>query len=79
MEKTHQPPLDIGSHRNAGAQLLPEAGARHERTLEAVGCSAWFGDLPPTCMLGLTGPLAMWERMALIVSGPPPCPTGGEP
>ena len=27
---------------NAGAHLLPEAGARHERTLEAVRCSAWF-------------------------------------
>jgi len=25
---------------NAGAQPLPEAGARDERTLEAVGCSA---------------------------------------
>ena len=28
---------------NAGAHLLPEAGARHERTLEAVRCSALFG------------------------------------
>jgi hypothetical protein len=28
---------------NAGAHLLPEAGA--ERTLEAVRCSAWFGGL----------------------------------
>ena len=27
---------------NAGAHLLPEAGARHERTLEAVRCSAWL-------------------------------------
>jgi hypothetical protein len=28
---------------NAGADLLPEAGARQERTLEAVRCSALFG------------------------------------
>jgi hypothetical protein len=28
---------------NAGPQALPEAEARHERTLEAVRCSAWFG------------------------------------
>jgi hypothetical protein len=32
------PTLDIGSHSNARFQPLPEAGARHERTLEAVGC-----------------------------------------
>jgi hypothetical protein len=29
--------LDMGSHINAGRQLLPEAGA--ERTLEAVSCT----------------------------------------
>ena len=28
---------------NAGAHLLPEAAARHERRLEAVRCSALFG------------------------------------
>ena len=28
---------------NAGAEPRPEAGARHERTLEAVRYSAWFG------------------------------------
>src|SRR5262245_59250781 len=28
---------------NAQTHLPPEAGARHERTLEAVRCSAWFG------------------------------------
>jgi len=33
--------LDIGSHINAGAQLLPEAGA--QRTLEAVSCKALLG------------------------------------
>ena len=34
------PTLDIGSHINAQAHLLPEAGATLERTLEAVRCSA---------------------------------------
>src|SRR5262249_52769967 len=28
---------------NAGAHLLPEAGATQERTLEAVGWTLWFG------------------------------------
>ena len=28
---------------NAGRQLLPEAGARHEQTLEAVSCTPWLG------------------------------------
>jgi hypothetical protein len=28
---------------NARLHLLPEAGARHERTLEAVRCKPWFG------------------------------------
>jgi hypothetical protein len=28
---------------NAGAHLLPEAGATQERTLEAVRCGAWLG------------------------------------
>jgi hypothetical protein len=37
------PTLDIGSHINASLQLLPEAGARDERTLEAVSCKALFG------------------------------------
>src|SRR5690349_2375892 len=31
---------------NAGAHLLPKAGATQERTLEAVRCSAWFGVAP---------------------------------
>jgi hypothetical protein len=36
--------LDIGSHSsNARCQLLPEAGATLERTLEAVSCKPWFG------------------------------------
>src|SRR5206468_12396193 len=30
---------------NAGAHLLPEAEARHERRLEAVRCSAWLASL----------------------------------
>jgi hypothetical protein len=38
------PTLDIGSHSNAGPQPLPEAGARDERTLEAVGCRRLFGE-----------------------------------
>jgi hypothetical protein len=63
---------------NASAQPLPEAAATQERTLEAVGCSALFGDLRPTRILGLARQLATWEGMAPIVSGPPPCPTGGE-
>jgi hypothetical protein len=37
------PPLDIGSHINAGAQPRPKAEARNERTLEAVACTPWFG------------------------------------
>jgi hypothetical protein len=41
------PTLDIGSHSNAGRQLLPEAGA--ERTLEAVSCTPMLGG---DCHLG---------------------------
>ena len=37
------PTLDIGSHINARFQPLPEAGARHERTLEAVGSMPFIG------------------------------------
>jgi hypothetical protein len=29
---------------SASAHLRPEAGATQERTLEAVRCSAWFGE-----------------------------------
>ena len=35
------PALDIGSHINASGEPPPEAGA--QRTLEAVGSSAWLG------------------------------------
>jgi hypothetical protein len=31
---------------NARCQPLPEAEARDERTLEAVGCTPWFGVAP---------------------------------
>src|SRR5438552_3167855 len=31
---------------NAGRQPLPEAGARYERTLEAVGWTPWLGAAP---------------------------------
>jgi hypothetical protein len=34
-------PAYPGAYPNAGAHLLPEAGATQERTLEAVRCSAW--------------------------------------
>jgi hypothetical protein len=34
-------PLNVGP--NAAPQPLPEAGARHERTLEAVGCRRLLG------------------------------------
>ena len=30
---------------NAGAHLLPEAAARHERRLEAVSCTPLFGQV----------------------------------
>src|SRR5262245_24144368 len=33
---------------NAAPQPRPEAGARHERTLEGVGCRRWFGWGAPT-------------------------------
>ena len=35
--------VHVLQNTNAGAHLLPEAGATQERTLEAVRCSAWFG------------------------------------
>ena len=35
--------LDSGSHSNARSELLPEAGARHERTLEAVSSRPLLG------------------------------------
>jgi len=31
------------TEHNAGRQLLPEAGATQERTLEAVSCTPWLG------------------------------------
>jgi hypothetical protein len=37
------PTLDIGSHSNAKPELLPEAGVRYERTLEAVSSRPLFG------------------------------------
>jgi hypothetical protein len=39
----HQIRSFVGCSPNAGAHLLPEAGATPERTLEAVRCSALFG------------------------------------
>ena len=55
---------------NAAPQPLPEADARHERTLEAVGCRRLFGvDLgqPPAWPL-LPGP---WGRMHDHATPPP--------
>src|SRR6516162_8530835 len=40
-----QMPNSFLAPANAGAHLLPEAGARHERTLEAVGCRRLFGEV----------------------------------
>src|SRR5215813_2315782 len=39
--RRYQPSVELLPWPNAGAHLLPEAGA--ERTLEAVRCSAWLG------------------------------------
>jgi hypothetical protein len=36
--------LDIGSHINASLQLLPEADATQEWTLEAVSCKALLNE-----------------------------------
>ena len=36
---------------NATRQALPEAGARHERTLEAVACTRLLGKGPPPVAL----------------------------
>jgi hypothetical protein len=44
---------------------------------EHLQSTAWVSH-DPEGSLGLAGQLATWERMAPIVSGPPPCPTGAE-
>src|SRR5262245_21419201 len=49
---------------NAAPQPLPEAGARHERTLEAVGCRRWFGRVAPQDTCAGTGSLACRVRYA---------------
>src|SRR5262249_36408585 len=49
--KKLRPTLDIESHINAAPQPLPEAGARHKRTLEAVGCRRWFGRVGTAALL----------------------------
>jgi hypothetical protein len=41
---------------NVRAQLLPEAGATQERTLEAVSCSPMLGDAPPIHLLSKSEP-----------------------
>jgi hypothetical protein len=58
------PTLDIGSHINAGPELLPEAGARDERTLEAVSSRPLFGRVVPQDTSVGTGSLACRVRYA---------------
>src|SRR5262245_21459077 len=49
---------------NAAPQPLPKAGARHEQTLEAVGCRRWLAaQLRRACRL--TGVVPAWS-----VAGP---------
>src|SRR5712691_7158040 len=75
---------------NAGAHLLPEAGATQERRLEAVRCSAWLGCVGghEACVLPAnplaTGPwLVSPHRLARRwLGGPAPMPpeaTAGSP
>src|SRR5215831_14573592 len=45
-------PMTLSCIYNTAPQPLPEAGARDERTLEAVRCSAWFSPLCTTWLLG---------------------------
>jgi hypothetical protein len=45
---------------NAGGEPLPKAGARHERTLEAVGSTAWFGAGCGRDWHLLVGPVCTW-------------------
>jgi hypothetical protein len=54
MRSTRPVPLTVESipsltwlQPNAGAHLLPEAGATQERTLEAVRCPGRAGGFPP--------------------------------
>src|SRR6516225_6503183 len=58
---------------NAAPQPLPEAGARHERTLEAVGCRRWFGQAtPPDPRLAVLPASRAWQAPASIaLPGPP--------
>jgi hypothetical protein len=43
MEAIRLSTLDTGSHINAGPELQPEAGARHDRTLEVVSSRPLLG------------------------------------
>src|SRR5712691_7565778 len=69
------PPAKYGCFvPNAGAQPRPEAGARDERTLEGVGCSAWFGDawempVPISLASGAENHVCLWiNRLSLTVT-----------
>jgi hypothetical protein len=55
-------PLDIGSHINACAQPRLEAGA--QRTLEDVGCSAWFGWVTVSRLRILASLLPEYRKMS---------------
>src|SRR6266571_3219813 len=59
------PTLDIGSHINAGAQLLPEAGATQERTLEAVSCSPM---LARCCKASYCGVFLVRSQLSLALA-----------
>jgi hypothetical protein len=53
--------LDIGSHINARPELLPEAEARHERTLEAVS------SMPRLCENSIFRKGALIESIAYLI------------
>ena len=62
MQKNREPTLDIGSHINAKAHLLPEAGATQERTLEAVRYSAVLGAVPRPQTTAHVPPIAVADH-----------------
>jgi hypothetical protein len=54
---------------NAGAHLLPEADATQERTLEAVRCSALFGQARVTLLALPTSPPAWGSQTRWHMDG----------
>src|SRR5215510_11036034 len=63
------------NHINAGPQPLLEAGARHELTLEAVGCRRLFGDR----LSGGFGPPMRATASCKRLSSAPSPPTSDSP